>query len=209
MDEKFEDWLPWYVNGTLGAKERTEMDRYLAANPEARSEALLFERTAEAMSRDADRVPTDLGLAKTLAKNSAHRANRKSGDDAANWYEAAKRWLGTSWLQPAFVLSITLLGAQSLWLIYDRSDHPMRGQSATELRVRSDQVSFLRVSFMPTATEGEIRLLIAGGRAKIVSGPGDNGEYLIAVPNIDAVRLLDTLRNSRVVATANPSDVPR
>jgi hypothetical protein len=215
MDEKYEDWLPWYVNGTLGMAERSEMDRYLASNAEARSEALLFERAAEALSTHANRIPTDLGFAKTLKKNSAYRTNETRGDDEqvfdrmSAWLSAAKRWLGMSWLQPAFVVSLMGLCAQSLWLLYDRSDRQMRGQSAIDVQSRSDEMSYLRISFMPTATEGEIRLLVAGGRAKFVAGPSENGVYIVAVPNTDAVRLLDTLRNSRVVATANPSEAPK
>ena len=38
MNERFEELLPWYANGSMGAEDRAWVDTYLEQHPEARSE---------------------------------------------------------------------------------------------------------------------------------------------------------------------------
>ncbi|MGL5002798.1 MAG: hypothetical protein ACRDAM_07635, partial [Casimicrobium sp.] len=68
--------------------------------------------------------------------------------------------------------------------------------------------AFLRVAFKPTATEGEIRVVLSGANASFYTGPNDAGEYVLSVVNNDAARALELLKASNIVATANPSAAP-
>jgi hypothetical protein len=232
MNEQIEQWIPWYVNGTLGANERAEMDRYLATNQEARAEVALFAKAAAAMKASAERVPADIGLqsvlariqadkiAKNVAASSATTKPTLAKAPAANakrgFLQSLTGWLSASWAQPALVAALAVIGVQSFMLFGGGKDEmQMRGNtptpaatSATPGKAAIDS-AYLRVMFKATATEGEIRVLLGGNGAHFASGPGESGEYLVVVPSKDAMRTLDTFKKSNVIASVNSSAAPK
>jgi hypothetical protein len=222
MNEQIEQWIPWYVNGTLGANERAEMDRYLASNAEARAEIALLRKTAATLKKSANRVPADRGLHEVLARIHAEKTTRHSAakstsstknDKSTGFFESFRAWLGTSWTQPAFALALVVIGAQSMFLMRDAPDAMlMRGAAINttgESKNAAANMAYLRVGFKPTATEGEIRVLLAGSNANFASGPGDDGAYTITVADKDAVRALEVFKGSNIVAVATSSLPPR
>jgi hypothetical protein len=215
MNEQIEQWIPWYVNGTLGAKERAAMDRYLATDAEARAEIALLGHAATALKSSVERVPTDRGLDRALARIRAEKSPRpakRSAAKPAGLLSALRTWFGTSWTQPAFALALVVIGTQSAFLMRDTPETMlMRGSSTTPAPAATDIATkaFLRVNFKPTATEGEIRVLMAGGNANFADGPGENGEYTLSVAEKDAVKTLAMFTASNIVATASSAPAPR
>jgi hypothetical protein len=217
MEEKFEHWIPWYVNGTLGANERAEMDRYLEGNTDAKREVALFQKAALALIAQSNGVSVNIGLAKAIEKNrasSAYSIGRSSVklDSSLNegLLPSIRNWFNRSWLQPAFALALTVIGVQMYLLTRGSDEMQMRGASTTTAAERRHvDAAFLRVTFNPTATEGELRLLLSANQGSVVAGPGASGEYVVAVPSANASKALEVLRASRAVATANPTDAPR
>jgi anti-sigma-K factor RskA len=215
MNEQIEQWIPWYVNGTLGTKERAAMDRYLATDADARAEIALLSHAATAMKSSVGRVPTDRGLDRALARiraeKSPHPAKRNAAKPAG-LLGALRTWFNTSWTQPAFALALVVIGAQSVFLMRDAPETMlMRGSNSATVpaAIEIANKAFLRVNFKPTATEGEIRVLMAGGNANFVAGPGENGEYTLSVAEKDAVKTLAIFAASNIVATASSAPAPR
>ncbi len=217
MEEKFEHWIPWYVNGTLGANDRAEMDRYLAGNAEAKREVALFQSTASALIAQSNSVAVNIGLDKAIAKNRALSTGSVGrskvelvSEKKTDLFSEIRRWFGSSWLQPAFALALTVIGVQMFLLTRGPEEMQMRGaaSSATAGKQHVD-AAYLRVAFNPTATEGELRLLISANQGSVVAGPGVSGEYVVAVPSANATKALELLRASRAVTSANPTEAPR
>lgn len=176
--EQFEDWLPWYVNGTLGAKERAAMDAYLAQHPEARQEVTFYARMGETMKRRMEKVPADIGLAKTLARidqESQKSAVKPAAPEAGPSFFS--RLLGGGWMKPALALSAAVILGQSVLLVQQR-DAATQYRGAVTSPAKADG-AYLRVVFKANATEGEIRLLLASTEAWVAGGPGMAGEYFL------------------------------
>ena len=216
MNEKFEQWIPWYVNGTLKQDERVEMDRYLANHAEARAEVATLMRAAKAMKSSAERVPADRGLYEVLARIDTEKLARRQAikltkTSRVGPWGAIRNWLGTSWTQPAFAVALTVIGVQSLYLFRAGNDEmQMRGAKVNSSTAGpAKDMAYLRVVFKPTATEGELRVLLGGNGVNFVLGPGDSGEYVLSVASKDSVRALQTLQGSNIVASVNAADSPK
>ena len=162
MNEKIEQWLPWYVNGTLSATERAEMERYLAGDADARLEVAAFTRAANAMKSGSQRVPTDRGLYELMSRIHAEKSTRNR-PAATGFLSALSAWFGTSWTQPAFALAVAVIGVQSFMMLRGTEDMQMRGAAtsasansspSSTARAGGADVAYLRVLFKPTATEG-------------------------------------------------------
>jgi hypothetical protein len=217
MKEKFDELLPWYVTGTLSEKERAEFERYLLSNPDARKEAMDAAQLARGLKSAPIKVASELGMERALEMNREFDVRTKAAPlkprgSFADWAERLSlRNANTGWLRPAFALAVAVIGIQAalLWKTFETRDAQMRGGAESQtVPSRMQHASFLRITFAPVATEAEIRLLLGGGKAQFVSGPGQSGEYFVAVPDANATALLEALRGSRIVVSANPSSAP-
>jgi anti-sigma factor RsiW len=66
MNERFDELLPWYVNGSLSAEDRAWVDRYLAEHPEAQAELDWYRSLSARLQDNAPAVPETIGLAKAM-----------------------------------------------------------------------------------------------------------------------------------------------
>jgi len=193
--EDFQRALPWYVSGTLDPGQRAKVDRYLSGHPEAAAELRWHARMREAVRRDPTAIPADLGWDEFAQRH---------GLLAAGHRPAASAWAG----RPAFAMAAAVLvlvqagviGA----LLFDRhaagaggfSTHrsPAAGVPARE--------QVLQLRFKPGVSELDARKLLLGIDARLVGGPSQLGDYLVAVApeRIEAVRR--GLENHALVAEA-------
>jgi hypothetical protein len=215
--EQFTEWLPWYVNGTLNAKDRAAMDAYLAKSPLARNEVQYYERMAATMQRRAENIPADIGLAQTLqrikvspkaeaASPAARRVKPNAPDiDEPNWFQ---RLLGGGWMKPALGCAMAVIVAQGVLLVQQREDAIIyRGKGlAVDGKTTGSKVeaTYLRVVFKTNATEGELRLLLASTNAWIAGGPGQSGEYYLRFTPDQVQGAMDQLKTSGLVSEAAP-----
>jgi hypothetical protein len=216
--EQFTEWLPWYVNGTLNAKDRAAMDAYLAKSPLARDEVQYYERLAATMKRRAENIPADIGLAQTLqrikvspkaeaAPPTARRAKPNAPDtDEQNWFQ---RLLSGGWMKPALGCAAAVIVAQGVLLVQQRDEAIVyRGKpSITDVKTSGvkAEAAYLRVVFKPNATEGELRLLLASTNAWIAGGPGQSGEYYLRFTPDQIQGAMDALKASGLVSEAAPA----
>jgi hypothetical protein len=217
MEEKFEEWFPRYRDGTLPEKERAELDRYLASHPEAKADLDVFLKVASGLDARYSMVPSDIGLDKVIKKNRAFDAESMGLKDKElketqtksngwrNWVPALLGGSPVSWAQPAFALALVVIGVQSAMLLRPSEEIQMR--SSKDSPKHGDALAnayLLRVAFQPTATEGEIRVLLAGNNARFVAGPDSEGTYTVAVPTNESIRVLETLKVAKIVAAVQP-----
>jgi hypothetical protein len=213
--EKFTEWLPWYVNGTLNANDRAAMDAYLAKSSLARDEVQYYERMAATMKRRAENIPADIGLAQTLQRikvspktQTTPPAARRAEPDASepNWFQ---RLLGGGWMKPALGCAMAVIVAQGVLLVQQREDAIVyRGKpSITDAKTTGAKAEtvYLRVVFKPNATEGELRLLLASTNAWIAGGPGQSGEYYLRFTPDQVQGAMDALKASGLVSEAAPA----
>jgi anti-sigma factor RsiW len=212
--EKFDEWLPWYVNGTLNAKDRATMEAHLAATPAAREELRFYERMTATMKRRADSIPEDIGLAKTLARiQAAPRAAsspsspKSSAADNESWFS---RLLGGGWMKPALGFAMAVILGQSVLLVQQREEAIIyRGKTPVVTAAATGgktEAAFLRVVFKASATEGELRLLLASTQAWVAGGPGQAGEYYLRFAPDHVQSALEALKASGVVSEIAPVD---
>ena len=216
--ENFTEWLPWYVNGTLNAKDRASMDAYLATAPLARDEVRYYERMTQTLKRRAENIPADIGLNQTLQRikatpkahivpSSTRSAKPNASDsDEPNWLQ---RLIGGGWMKPALGCAMAVIVAQGVLLVQQRDEaivYRGKGLGAdvkTSAGIKAE-AAFLRVVFKPNATEGELRLLLASTNAWIAGGPGQAGEYYLRFTPDQIQGAMDALKASGLVSEAAP-----
>lgn len=199
MDDKtqarasFRAALPFYINGTLAAGERAEVEAFLALDAEARAELAFARALAGAARKHADERDPMAGFAqfqKRLA--TARAASQKPG--RRGWRDWAASW-GFS---PALGFVIALLGLQTvmnLGVLPRAPDEPVTRSLATSQRAAN-----LKIVVRPAASMAQLVELLQQQRCQIVWGPGSGGEFWLVVDDrarIEPVR--DALLRSGLV----------
>ena len=106
------------------------------------------------------------------------------------------------WMKPALAIAATILLVQGIVIQQLLGPRPPGGSESGDLTrgipVQLDGV-LLDIFFKPTAQEMQIRKLLSQVRGKIVSGPGENGDYQIAIPRDKSEEAIITLSRSEIV----------
>lgn len=156
--------LAFFVNGTLDAPERAELEALMAEDAQLRAEADALAVIRAEMQTEEVRSPGEFGLARLM---------RDVGREAAKPVAAAplqnRTWL---WQLAAAVAVVGLL-AQTL-LMRDTGGNGIQLASA-------DAPGALVVTFAPDATEEAIRDMLLGAELEIVAGPSALGLYRLDI----------------------------
>jgi hypothetical protein len=216
--------LPWYVNGTLGPREREKVEDHLAGCPACQAEERACRRMAGAALAAAEVSPSphpaQLGrLLDRIEVEESARGGRLTALRAQ--LGAAPRPLRVALLAQAAV--IVLLAGLGAWKM--RAPMPPMPPTAAPgagspaaYRTLSDPAApaagspraaggaRLRLMFSPGATEREIRALLLGVHGEIVAGPSPMGAYTVEVParGEPAGAVLARLRSEASVVFAEP-----
>lgn len=214
--------LPWYVNGTLGEREREKVEDHLAGCPACQAEERACRRMAAATlaAAEASPSPHPAQLGRLLDRIEAEERGR-GGRLAAlrSQFGAAPRPLRLALLAQAAL--IVLLAGLGAWKM--RAPATISGTvpgatgpaAAATYRTLSDPAAEpvraaggarLRLMFSPGATEREIRALLLGVHGEIVAGPSPVGAYTVEVParGEPAGAVLARLRSEAQVVFAEP-----
>ena len=200
--ERFEELLPWYANGTLGAEDRAFVDAYLEQHPEARGELDWYQSLQQRVRENAPAVPATIGLA---------RAMRLIRGDRPTMAERFGAFFGNFGLRPSFAFAaldvVAVQGGVILNLLGEASD------DANEIRalkaIRVEEGPMLKISFAPDAKETDIRMLLVQVNGVLAGGPGQLGDYYVRVPaGSEAAALAQVQRTPIVQAAALAPGVP-
>jgi hypothetical protein len=197
-DKRFEELLPWYANGSLGAEDRAWVDAYLAQNPEARSELDWYRSLQMRVRESAPAVPATIGLA---------RAMRLIQGDRPTLAERIGAFFGNFGMRPSFALAGLALVAVQAGVILNlvgnvrESENEIRALNA----VRVTEAPMLKISFAPDAREADIRLLMVQIQGELAGGPGQLGDYYLRVPAGTESAALAKVQAAPIVQTASLS----
>lgn len=191
---RFQELLPWHVNGTLESTERAWVDTYLREHPDAQSELRWTEglqtKVREAASAAAEEVSPELGLDRLMIRISAEAAAtpRKAAAQApAGIAERIRDFFAALQLKPAMAVGAAVIVAQAA-VIGTLMNTQMAAEDPEYSTIRSlapGQIvsgPVLQVSFSADAAERDLRALLVQAGGTLVGGPGQLGNYLIAVP---------------------------
>lgn len=203
---RFEEMLPWYVNGTLERESRQWFETQLATHPELRSELEFTETIQARVQASVPQVAPDLGLDTLMSRIHAERASAPSPARPARSQAAATPGLMarlTAFLEgfrltPAFATAAAVIAVQAGIigvLVSNQPDGGVDDPAYSGFRSAGDGVvvtgPLLEVAFNADAREREIRALLVEVGGTLAGGPGQLGQYMVYVP---ADRIADTLR---------------
>ncbi|GAA4340128.1 hypothetical protein GCM10023165_19880 [Variovorax defluvii] len=195
MNKRFEELVPWYVNGSLGAEDRAWVDDYLAQHPEARSELDWYRSLQMRVRENVPAVPATIGLARTM---------RLIQGDRPSLAERIGAFFGNFGMRPSFALAGLALVAVQGGVILNLLGHAR--EDADQIRalnaVRVEEGPMLKVSFAPDAKEADIRLLLVQVQGELAGGPGQLGDYYLRVPAGSEAQALAKVQSAPIVQAA-------
>ena len=204
MKERFEELLPWYVNGSLGAEDRAFVEAWLAEHPEGRSELEWYQSLQRRVQENAPMVPATIGLAKAM---------RLIQGDRPTFAERVAAFFGNFGVRPAYAFAaLAIVAVQGGVIVSLMSDARNDADEIRALRaVRVEEAPMLKLSFAPDAKEADIRLLVVQVHGELAGGPGQLGDYYLRVPAGSEQAALERAQASPIVQAASlaPGVPPR
>jgi Putative zinc-finger len=189
---RFEELLPWYVNGTLGDADRAFVERHLAEHPESKSELDWYRSLSARMQDNTPAVPATIGLGKvmTLIRGDQPTLSERIG-----------AFFGSLGLRPAVALAgvavFAVQGAVIFGLMRDAREDAaeMRAIKATAVA----EGPMLKINFAPDAKEADIRFLLMSVQGTLAGGPGQLGDYFVRVPAGKEAAIAAQLKSAPIV----------
>ena len=202
--ERFEELLPWYVNGSLGAEDRAFVENYLQENPDAQGELAWYRSLQQRVQENAPAVPATIGLA---------RAMRLIQGDRPTWSERISAFFGNLGVRPSYAMAalaiVAVQGAVIVNLLGDARENANEIRSLRSVRV--EEGPMLKISFAPDAKETDIRMLVVQVHGELAGGPGQLGDYYLRVPAGSEAAALAKVKAAPIVQAASlaPGVPPR
>ena len=195
MNLRFQELLPFYVNGTLQGEEREWMERQLAEHADARVELDACRALQARVAHSLPEVPDTIGLDRVMGRIRA---------DQPGWLDRLAALLGFGGgLRPATAFAGLAVIAVQAGVIVSLVAVPADEDAGAGLRTpRATAVHdgpLLKVNFAPDAKEAEIRHLLVSVQGRLAGGPGQLGDYYIIVPAGREAALADEVRRSPIV----------
>jgi hypothetical protein len=173
--ERFAELAPWYVNGSLSAADRTWVDNYLSAHPEARAELAWFQSLQTRIKEALPEVPASIGLNRALTRIRAEQPTLM---------ERLGAFVASLSMKPALSMALAAVVLVQGGVIVNM----MQGaqDDASEMRAMKAQAveegPLVKVNFAPDARESDIRMLLVSIQGTLAGGPGQLGDYYVRVP---------------------------
>ena len=225
---RIEALLPAYVNSSASPTDRLFVKQALAQSAQARAALAWHEALAEKVIHDVNAIPSDLGWTQLQARVHVARHAEKLGKPvvATNRNNGFRRvaefllpylphnWLPAPALGGACALLLVVVAGQGYLLVENTSDETYgqaRGSqpvgTGAELPVLG-QSKYVQLNFKEAVSERDMRLLLVRTGAVIVHGPGQLGDYTVAVPSNEVESALRQFRESLLTESARVVDLP-
>lgn len=207
-ERRFDENVPFYVNGTLAAQERSWMDSHLAQHPHKRAEIDQAHRERLHSQSLRSDIPESVRLAR-LYRELGWNDIPVLGQNHSP--QAARDVLTGPWITG--VVGIVLGG-----LLVTGLGHlqPAGGPTSADLaRFRGEQVDCIqalgiRIALAPQAHWVHVVQLLRTLQLEVISGPNQDGEIWVrGAASSSTPESLALLRNSPWVEQAIPVDMDR
>lgn len=191
-NERFAELLPWYVNGSLEAADRTWVDSYLAEHPDARAELAWYQSLQTRIHETVPAVPATIGLS---------RAMNLIRGDRPTISERITAVLSMFNLRPVMALGLLAIVVVQGGVIANMMSQAQEG--AVEMRASRakavEEGPLVKVNFAPDAKESDIRLLLVSVQGTLTGGPGQLGDYYVRVPAGKEAQAAAKLKDKAIV----------
>ena len=222
--------LPAYVNGTASNPERQWVADLLAHSEQARAALAWHEALAAKVVADVEAAPADIGWARLQARVRADASAEFAADAAAaappsalaqlgRWLAALAphRWLPAPALGGACAALLAVVVGQAVYFgearqvpeyATERGAQPGAPTSlGSTVQERAQALGladkkFVRLNFRDRVSERDMRLLLVQTGAIIVGGPGQLGDYIVAVPAAELGSAVEAFRASYLTESA-------
>ena len=139
MKTRFDELLPFYVNGTLDAAERAWCDAYVREHTEAAAELGWARSLRQRLQQDVPAVSSEAGLERAMARIRAERVSAPAAQREPavkpTWLErmrsAVSALLPQPLLRPALAGALALVAVQAVVILQMSGSHD---DEATQLR---------------------------------------------------------------------------
>ena len=206
MKSRFDELLPFYVNGTLSEADRAWVDGYLREHPTAAAELNWYRSLQTRLREDVPPVSSEVGLERALMRirteGPAPQRARRAAQPSA--FERLRDWLSAivpqPLLRPAFAGALAVVALQTaviVQLVIERDDDSSQIRALQGSVV--DKGPYLRVNFKADAREADIRMLLVEVHGSLAAGPGQLGDYYLRVPERQLAAVTDRLNASGIV----------
>lgn len=187
--------LPWYLNGTLEAEERTRVETHLSACLVCRRELEAQRALQGALST----LPPDSELAQALAR--MHERIDSAARGPLRWL-IQRLWYGSApALRAALVVQLGVILALAAGLAV-RTPAEYRTLSAEAPGARN--LAGIALVFGVGRSEEEVRILLTRFGLRMVDGPSSEGAYTLAVEPRRRDAVVVALREHPAVKLAVP-----
>ena len=206
MKNRFDELLPFYVNGTLNEEDQTWVDAYLQDHPAAKAELGWARSLQNRLHEDVPAVSSEVGLERAMnrIRTEGPAPARARQATKPSFFEQAREWLASVVPQPA--LRPVLAGALAVVALQAVVIVHMAGQSdddASQMRTIPSKVAeqgpFLKVNFKGEARETDIRFLLVEVHGSLAAGPGQLGDYYVRIPVEQINAITAKVRASAIV----------
>jgi hypothetical protein len=199
MNARFDELLPFYVNGTLGDEDRAWIDSYLREQPLTENELRWLRAVQTTVQAEAVPASAEVGLDRVMQRIHGERktAAPLKPQSLAGWLS---RLLSPPVLKPMFAGAMAVVALQAVVissLMTERDDtsptRTVQPSSAVE------HGAYVKVNFKPDAREADIRMLMIDVQASLASGPGQLGDYYLRVQESQLAAVTARLGVSEIV----------
>lgn len=203
---RFDELLPFYVNGTLAEADRAWIDAYVREHPQAAAELERCRTLQQRIRADVPAVSSEVGLERAMARIRREGPAPQLARRAAppSWWERVGEWVSAlvpqPVLKPAFVAALAVVAVQGVVIVQ------MAGDDDESSLIRSapptaavEQGPYLKVNFKGDAREADIRLLLVEVHGSLAAGPGQLGDYYVRVPPAQADAVAGKFKASAIV----------
>jgi hypothetical protein len=208
MKPKFDELLPFYVNGTLSADDRSWVESYLSEHPVARAELQWYESLQTKLREDVPAVSSEVGLERAMRRIRTEGpapagARRPSVAPVASPMQRLREWFASivpqAVLRPAFAGALAVVALQAVVIVSLIGERDESTEMRTVRPTVIEKGPYLKVNFKADARETDIRMLLVEVRGSLAAGPGQLGDYYVRVPEQQLAAITDKMSASEFV----------
>lgn len=206
MKQRFDELLPFYVNGTLAEADRDWVEAYLREHPKSAAELKWYESLQARLREDVPAVSSEVGMERAMKRirgERVHKATARPAPSASTWGERAREWIAAVLPQP--VLRPVLAGALVVVVAQAVVIANLAGENDDSSQIRAvkgsvvDKGPYLKVNFKPDAREADIRFLLVEVNGSLAGGPGQLGDWYVRIPEAQLGAVTAKLKASAIV----------
>ena len=206
MKSKFDELLPFYVNGTLADADRALVEDWLREHPKAAAELGWYQSLQTRRREDVPAVSSEVGLERALkrirtegpAPEHARRATLPPSllAHVREWFASL---LPQPMLKPAFAGALAVVALQAVVIVQLLGERDDVSEIRAVQGSVADKGPYLKVNFKADAREADIRLLLVEVNGSLAAGPGQLGDYYVRIPEAQLAAVTGQLKASGIV----------